>query len=65
MINGMNQTDGTRDALPVWSHPSKKAHEVKQELPDKCETILLPSKKSYDVMSGRCQGTSSDWAWST
>ena len=40
----MNQTNGTRDLFPVWSNPSKKSPEVKKELPDKCETILLPCK---------------------
>ena len=49
--NGPNQTDGTSDSFPVWSHPSKKPPEVKKDT------------ELYDVTSGRGgQGTSRDWA---
>ena len=60
--NGTNQTDGTRESLRVWSHPSKKRPEVKKGLPDKCKNHPTSLQKSY-VTSGRGdQGTSHDWA---
>ena len=39
-----NETDGTRDSLFVWIYPSLKLSEVMKGFPDKCKTIIIPSK---------------------
>ena len=38
--NGKNQTDGAKYSLHVWPPKAKKG------LPDKCKTIIFPSKSS-------------------